>query len=57
LKGRAGPERDAIGAAPVTHDADERGPEGERELIDPDHEADERAEALARPLDREDEAG
>jgi len=57
LKGHAGAERRAVRAGPIADDADERGPEGKGELIDPDHEPDERAEALARPLDGEDETG
>ena len=57
LKNRAGRERWPVGAGPVANHADERRPEGERELIDPDDERDESGEALARPLHGENEAG
>jgi hypothetical protein len=43
-------------AGAVARNADEGRAEGERELVDPDHQADESAEAFAWPLDGQDEA-
>src|SRR5262245_43925088 len=57
LKCRARTKSWRVGAGQVTQDADDRGSEGERELIDPDNEADERAEPFPWPLDGKDEAG
>src|SRR5687768_6348397 len=57
LQDHAGAQRRPVGAGPIAQDTDERGPERERELVDSDRETDERAEALAGPLDGEDEAG
>src|SRR5437667_7271664 len=47
--------RERVTTDAVADDADERGPESKGELIDGDGETDERAEALARPLHRENE--
>jgi len=70
---RAGPEQDhdrgqrlergahaegrGVAARHIAHHAHERRPEGEGELVDPDHEAHELAEPVTRPLGGEDEAG
>src|SRR5262245_51201654 len=57
LQGDADPERRPIVSVRVADEADQRGPECEGELVDPDDERDEAAESLARPLDAEDQAG
>jgi hypothetical protein len=41
LKRRADAKGHPVFAGQIAHDADERRPEGERELVDPHHEADE----------------
>jgi hypothetical protein len=57
LKRRAGAKRRPVGTGPIPHDAHEGRSEGKGELIDADHEANERAELLTRPLDGKDETG
>jgi len=57
LEGGADAERHRVAARQITHHAHERRPEGEGELIDPDHEAHEMAEPVGRPLGGEHEPG